>query len=347
MATSNKDKALLAESVRIIKLLNNDSRHFKWDDDAKETWERTYYRLDHDIKLLRFAEDAIGAISDCYLLYAVSCLGCTDTDGVRMFLRAMRDNNAGVTIMDIDNLDYVRERMKSLASLGFLFIFNYTVYAHDPNGKVNENGIKLFTMDKGGQTFMNQKLAKRTAVHEWMQAKPEFELIGWAACAYVHGRISNAGKYIEAKQGIFQTKAIGTVFIPSILRMSLEDGNPADLGFIDAFLHKGQGFMTDKDYADRCVFKVNLIKQYFFNRDSKGHIARVIVVVEDNADLVEIATWIDKMNNLVDDYDRIYFTGEGAMRYQTDIKNSFLQMRKGTGKQSQPFNFIPVVPDFL
>ena len=51
------------------------------------------------------------------------------------------------------------------------------------------------------------------------------------------------------------------------------------------------------------------------------------------------------MCNLVDDYDRLYFTGEGAMRYKTDIRGSFLQMRKGTAKQ--PLVFIPVVPDFL
>ena len=343
MGTSKKE--LLAESLRIRTLLNSDSRHFKWDDDAKETWLKSYYRLDHDVKLLRFSEDTIGAISDCFLLYAVTCLGCTDTDGVRMFLRAMRDNNAGVTIMDIDHLDYVRERMKSLVSLGFLFVFNYTVYDHDANGKVNMNGIKLFTMDKSGQSFMNQKLAKRTAIHEWIQAKPEFELIGWAACSYVHGRIANAGKYIESRQGIFQTKAIGTVFIPSILRMELNDGNQADIGFICAFLYKGHGFMSEKDYQDRCIFTVNLIKQYFFNRDSKKHIARAVVVVENNADLVEMATWIDRMNNLVDDYDRIYFTGEGAMRYQQDIKGAFLQMRKGTDKE--PLVFVPVVPDFL
>lgn len=343
MATNTKE--LMAKSIEIRHLLDSDARHFKWDDDAKETWERTYYRLEHDVKLLRFAEDAMGAISDCFILYAVACLGCTDTDGVRMFLRAMRDNSAGVTIMDIDNLDYVRERMKSLLSLGFLFTYNYTVYAHDKNGKLNENGIKLFTIDKSGQSFMNQKLAKRTAIHEWIQAKPEFELIGWAACSYVHGRVATSGKYIESKQGIFQTKAIGTAFIPSILRMELNDGKAADIGFISAFLYKGQGFMTEHDYEDRCIFTVNLIKQFFFNRDSKKRIARAVVVVENNADLVEIGTWIDKMGNLVDDYDRLYFTGEGAMRYKTDIRGSFLQMRKGTAKQ--PLVFIPVVPDFL
>jgi hypothetical protein len=336
-------KELLAESVRIRNLLNSDSRHFKWNDDAKETWEKKYRRLEHDIKLLRFAEDSMGAISDCYLLYAVACLGCTDTDGIRMFLRAMRDNCAGVSIMDIDNLDYVRNRLKSLVSLGFLFVLNYTVYAHDTKGKLNENGIKLFTIEKGGQSFMNQKLAKRTEIHEWMQAKPEYELIGWAAASYVQGFLSNSGRYIEAKQGVFQTKAIGRVFIPGIVKMKLSDDRPVDVGIISAYLHKGQGFMTDTDYESRCKFTVNLIKQYLFNRDSKKHIARVVVVVEDNADLVEVASWIENMDILSDDYDRIYFTGEGAIRYQSDIKNVFLQMVKGATKQP----FIPVQPDFL
>lgn len=342
MATKNE---ILQESLNIRNLLNSDARHFKWDDDAHETWGKSYNKLERDVKLLRFAEDTMGATSDCFLLYAVAMLGVTDTDGVRMFLRAMRDNNAGVTIMDIDNLDYVRERMKSLMQLGFLFRFNYTVYAHDMNGKINENGIKLFTIEKDGQQFMNQKLAKRTAIHDWLQAKPEFELIGWAACSYVHGRIANEGKYIESKQGVFTTKAIGTVFIPSIVRMEIDDGKSADIGLIDAYLRKGKGFMSEKDYEDRCAYKVNLIKQFFFNRDSKKRIARVVVVVENNADLVEMATWITKADNLVDDYDRIYFTGEGAMRYVSNISGAFLQMRKGTAKQ--PLVFVPEKPDFL
>lgn len=341
-------KELLAESVNIRNLLNTDARHFKWDDDCRNSWTKTYHRIENDVKLLRFAEDTMGAMSDCFLLYAVACLGVADTDSVRMFLRAMRDNSTGVTIMDIDNLDYVRERMKSLVNLGFLFNFNYTVFAHDTNGQLVENGVKLFTIDKGGQTFMNQKLAKRTAVHEWLQAKPEFEIIGWAACSYVQGRIANSGKYIEAKQGVYTTKAIGTVFIPGILRMDHSESNaPVDIGFFSAFLYKGAGFMSEADYERRCDFIVKSIKQYFFNRDYKHVVARAVIVVENNADLVEMAKWIYELGYLSEDFDRIYFTGEGAMRYIQDIRGSFLQMKLNAPSAKEPYSFIPVTPDFL
>ena len=344
---AEKDKKLLGVSLNIRKQLNSDSRHFKWDDDVKNSWEKNYNRLERDVKLLRFAEDTMGAISDCFLLYAVACLGVADTDSVRMFLRAMRDNSAGVTIMDIDNLDYVRERMKALVHLGFLFRFNYTVYAHDTKGKLNENGIKLFTIEPEGQNFMNQKLAKRTVVQDWYQAKPQYEIIGWAASSYVQGRIANSGRYIEAKQGLFATKAIGQVFIPGILRMGVGKGDDvADIGFLSAFLYKGEGIMTENDYKRRCAYLVNVIKQFFYNRDSKKHIARMVIVVENNADLVEMATWIEKVGNLTEDYDRIYFTGEGAMRYVADIRGAFLQMRK-TDTKTKDIPFVPVVPDFL
>ena len=346
MKTTNEQ---LKKSVALRNLLNSDSRHYKFNDEVIDSWGKEYHRLDHDIKLLRFAEDQMGAYSDCFVLYAIACLGVADQESIRMFLRALRDNCAGVTIMDVDNPDYVRERLKALVGLGFIFKFHYTVDALNSEGEVIPNGVTLFTIDPGGQTFMNKVLEKRTVVHEWIQAKPIFELVGWAACSYVAGRVINAGKFIEARQGVFATKIVGTVFMPGMFKM-LVDGQEAYIGFINAFLHRGKGMETASDYEKRCEYMVTVISQYFYNRDKKHVLNRLVVIVENNADLVEIADWINKDGSLVEDYDRLYFTGEGAMRYVHDIRNAFLQMKKETGKKegtNEGYSFVPVVPDFL
>ena len=60
-----------------------------------------------------------------------------------------------------------------------------------------------------------------------------------------------------------------------------------------------------------------------------------------------MAKWIDQCGYVSEDYDRIYFTGEGALRYIQDIRGSFLQMKKNAPSAKEPYSFVPVVPDFL
>lgn len=345
MKTTNEQlNEQLKKSVALRTILNSNSRHYRFEEGVIDSWGKEYHRLEHDIKLLRFAEDQMGAYSDCFILYAIACLGVADQESIRMFLKALRDNCAGVTIMDVDNPDYVRERLRALVSLGFIFKFHYSLEVLNGDNEAIPNAVTLFTIDPGGQTFMNKVLEKRTVVHEWLQAKPIFELVGWAACSYVAGRVINEGKFIEARQGVFATKIVGTVFIPGLFKMII-DGQEAYVGFINAFLHRGKGMETVSEYMKRCEYMVTVINQYFFNRDKKRVVARMVVVVENNPDLVEIADWINKDGSLENDYDRLYFTGEGAMRYVRDIRKSFLQMKKTVTNEG--YSFVTVVPDFL
>ena len=343
-AMSDEKKRILTEAVHIREQLNSGIRHYQYYEGIEDNWIKELHYMDHDIKMLAFAKSELDAISDIYLLYAVACLGVTEMEGIKLFLSAVKNSTAGVTTMDVTNTDYLRSRLKYLTRIGMFFKFRYTVEIED-NGETKENSITLYTIVKDAQTFMNQKLGKKLAVHEWIQAKPAFELMGWSAGAYTAGVIAQSDRFLEFKQGVFATKAIGTTFIPAIVKLKLTDTEPVYVGVMSAFLHRLKGAQSENDYQDNCILLVNTIKQYLYSRDAKQQYARAVVVVEDNADLNEAAEWIVKSGRLEEDYDRIYFTGEGALKTIVDTKKAFLGIIKDTSKQG--YTFIPQEPDFL
>lgn len=342
--TKPSKKSILAETVHIREQLNNDVRHYKYIEEAEESWAKEIHYMEHDVKLLAFARNELDAISDCYLIYAVACLGVTEAEGIKLFLSAIKKSTAGVTIMDVDNNDYLRGRLKYLTRLGMFFRFKYTVHVEN-KGEMKENIITLYTVLNDAQTFMNKKLAKNLAINDWIQAKPIYELMGWASAAYAAGKIAQSDKFIEFDQGVFATKAIGTRFIPSIVKLRYQEDDVVYVGVIGAFLHRLKGGQSERDYEKNCSKLVAVIKQFLYSRDVNGHYGRVVMVVEDNGDLNEMAEWIHKSQNLEEDYDRIYFTGEGALKTIPDLGRSFLVMKKEDTKNG--YSFVPKVPDFI
>ena len=335
------------QGVKIRQQLSTGPRHFIYSKDARDNNEKTLVHIEPDIKLMKFARDTMGAISDCYIIYAVTCLGVADIDAIRSFLYTMKAYNGDLYIMDTTNPDNVRSRLKNLVSLGFLFKFMYKADTYDNEGEPVRDAVSLYMVENDGQTFMSQKLGKKTAVHKWLAAKPVFELIGWAAASYVATRVAAAGKFVEFKQGVFQTKISGITFIPSIVKMKKStDGEVAYIGFFPAFLHKDTSFMRDSDYTDYCLRLFNNIKQYFFFYDQKEKPCRVVIVVEDNADLVEVAKFLKNMTLLDDFLGRIFFIGEGVVKQNKDkFSDKFLCMEKNTTKDG--FTFYSATPDFL
>lgn len=341
------EKAEKALSVKLKTQLNSGIRRYVCSEKMKDTLEKEFKYLEQDIKLKRFAADEIGMVSDCYLLYAVACLGVADIESIAMFDTAVYGTDAGLHIMDVNNSDYLRNRLEALMINGLLFKMKYVIDTFDEDGNPRVTHNSFYIIEKDGLTFMNRVLSKRVVGQSWLVASNPYELIGNCAAGYVAGMLSRGGKFLEFKQGIFSTKAIGTVFIPSIVKLELSNGEPIYVGVIDAFLHRYEITQTKGDYEDRCIFKVNTIKQYLYHRDSRDNYAAVVVTVEDNKDLNEIAYWIGRVGNLSDDYDRIFFTGEGIFRHN-DIKKKkklFLKMKELPGDKG--IEFVPVEPEFL
>ncbi len=349
--TVSKKKTLTASERDAIKgqlyireHLDSPVRHYKYSEEIEESWKKELHYLDHDVKMLSFARNELDAISDCYLIYAVSCLGVTEAEGIKLFLTAIKNSTAGVTIMDVDNSDYLRGRLKALTRLGMFFRFKYKVTV-EHKGEMKDNLITLYTTLKDSQAFMNQKLGKNLVFNDWIQAKPHFELMGWAAAAYTASVIAQSDRFIEFDQGVFSTKAIGTRFIPSIVKLRLNESEPVYVGVMGAFLHRLKGGQSENDYKRNCSKAVAIIKQFLYSKDSGDKYARMVVVVEDNADLNEMADCIQASENLFDDYDRVYFTGEGALKTIPDVKKCFLVMKRENTEKG--YSFVPKEPDFM
>lgn len=344
-------KDVVKKSVIPRKQLDSDIRHFKFNEECSESWQKEFNYKNQDVKLLRFARDEIGMISDLFLLYAVAILGIADLDTIRSFLSTIKNNDVGGQIMDVSKKDLVKLRIKSLHANGLLFRYRYNVYALNTEGENVVNEITLYTLEPDSQAFMNNKLAKRTVFRDWFAVKPMYELIGWAAAGYVATEVARKADFLEFKQGVFKTKAIGTVFNPCILKVNLKTApdSVTYIGFFSSFLHHDSKIHLTGDYEDICIRLVSSIKQYFFFRDQKKSIARAVVVCEDNADLVEITSWIHKMENvchLKEDYDRLYFTGEGIVKNSDDISKCFLQMVEDT-TEKRGYSIVSASPDFV
>lgn len=337
-------------ALTIRQSLNEGLRRYVYTKDAIGSYEKNYTYLNEDVRLLRFSEDTIGAQSDCFILYAISMMGIADIDGIRLFLGALSSRNKELYIADMSDTDTVRTRIKTLWENGFLLKHTYQVFVEDtPGFEGKMNNISLYTPLKFANSFMNQRLEKHVVYDEWFCAKPLFDLVGFTAAGFAAGKVAQTKGFIEQKQGVFKTPAIGVCFISCVLKMRTDKDQTAYVGFIPSFLHKDRSILTDDDYADMALRRVNTIKQYLFFRDQRRQLARAVIVVEDNADLVEVGKWIEETGTLYDDLDRIYFTGEGALRNvkSDSIKKKFLRLVKPKKKGEVAVDFEAVVPDFI
>ena len=342
----------LKKSIEIRNLFDAPNRRYVFTQEVADSCQKSFHFVQSDLKLLRFAQDELGAVSDCHVLYAVAMLASSEAEAVRLFLNALSVHNKDLAISDMTGREILRSRLKALFNGGLLFRHQYEV----PNLYDEEAGtyssalVTLYTVTGGAQAMVNQKLEKHLQMNEWVQAKQIGELIGWASCAYVLGMLSANAAYKEVRQGLIKTPAVGQAFHPGYLITNTGGDQDYHVGVFRAFLHRNKASQTDEDFEKACFYQVTLIKQFFFMQDKKSHYARAVVVVEDNADLVHMAEWILQSGALSGDLDRVYFTGEGAVRtIGRNLSDCFLQMEdtRDNPKSRMDYNFLAVKPDFL
>jgi len=364
MTAASTNAALKRKSAKIRVSLDNPNRIYVYTKDSKDSYEKIFNYVQDDVKLSQFAKDEIAVASDCYLLYAITLLGVCDIEGIRLFLSAMAKKNSDLSIADMGDVSGVRKRLRAFVANGMLFksffVANTAGEVADAidgggdeptngnNAPVKKNFVSLYSISTNSQALMNKKLGRRTEVNKWLQAMPLYEMMGWAACAYVAGRLASNQAFIEQIQGVYSTKAVNKVYIPGILKMQSEEfNNIAYVGLVPSFLHMDKSIKTREMFEEDCHFFIKRMHQYFYAMDVKKRLARLVVVVEDNADLVAMCKRIHNEGVLKDDYNRLYFTGEGVLRLSknTKLENCFLQMVED--KSETGFSYIPVVPDFI
>lgn len=353
MATSTSTTAK-REAVKIRTELSNPVRYFSYTKLARDTHVRVQEFLPQDAKLTEFARGEIAMTSDCFLLYAIAVLGVADLQSIRLFLSALSNKNKDLSIMDMSDSASVRRRLRKLASNGMLFKHAYEVEKkatgeESPDG-ADSNHVTLYTITNSTQDLMNKRLGRRVVVNDWIQGLPLYEMMGWAACSFVSGMIARNKGYIEQVQGIYTTKAIGTVIFPNIIKMkSTMEPGLAYVGLMYAFLHLDRTSKTEEWFNEDCHYMVKRMKQFLYSQDAKHRLVRLVVVVEDNEDLVQMATRMVKDGQIEEsDFDRIFFTGEGVIRQAktTSFTKCFLRV-KSDSSDDNGFVYEPVKPDFI
>lgn len=348
VAVEKKIPESIKRAVYLREMLNNNNRNFAYGKRAEHSYKKIFVPVEHDIRLMRFASDHIGALSDCFILYAVSMMGVSTIENIILFLKALAEKNKDLSLPNIKDYELIKRRVESLIKNGFLFKHHYEVAIENEAGDKMVKKVNLFSIEKSGLQLINQRLGSKVVINDWMDAKPLNELMGWGACGYVQGRVASSGKFIEHKQGLFRTKAFGTALFPGELRMQQKNGESVSVGFVQGFMRHNKAAQTVEQYEDSCFKMINMIKQYFYMKDVVKKVnSCMVIVVEDNPDLMAVADFIHKTKALVDDYDRIYFTGEGVIRAAQsakEVKEGFLQLRAVSEKE---VDFVPCEPVFI
>jgi len=321
-------KSLEAATIEARTALNNMNRRFQVTEEIVENFSKTYHRVDNDIRLLRFAQDSNGTLSDAFILYAIAMLGVTDRDSVQLFLNALKTSTKELSIYDTSNDDAYRSRLKMLMENGFLFRHKYSRTVTNPYTNLpSTHEVSLYTIEQGALTFMNQKLGTRVKGNDWICAKPIEELMGWASCSYAISKMANNDSFCKFKPGIFRSKSLGVVKLPCELKTMV--GNDAFyVSTIPAFFHRNVSRQSKDAYMEECLYKINVIKNYFYVRATQEKSPFMVVVCENVADMEEMVRLIVDSEVLLNYTERIYFTGEGLLALSDNLKNCFLQMVK-------------------
>ena len=321
---------MLKKTYLVRKGLDRENRHFVYTDDIEQTYTKVFNYVSADVKMLDFAREEIGMISDCYILYAVAHLGVAEVDTIMCFLKALCKKYPDLSII-CDDKNVIRDRLRLLHRKGYLFKHRYNT-VNTTKGEEQKETVSLYSLSEDANNLVKQRLQKRVSMNSLIQMKPIKELIGWSCAGLVGSMIaSNSVGFENYLERVLRTKQLGTVYMPCELK--IVDGEDSYyIAVVSSYLGINKQYQTDMDYAEWCAFKINTIKNYLNCRTTKG-VSYVVVAVEDNADLNEITQMIHNSRFLEEYYERILFTGEGAVRDFLPVKDAFLSMRKESSSE--------------
>lgn len=90
---------ILEQAITIRDHLDSNKRIFVAEDPyAVDTFETKFKRVDNDTRLLRYANDQIGCISDCFILLAIMTLGVCDIISIQNYLHSMHIKNPNYSL---------------------------------------------------------------------------------------------------------------------------------------------------------------------------------------------------------------------------------------------------------
>lgn len=331
----------------LIGQLESDKRLYVCKPEILENYVKRFNMRTEDERLLEFAKDrALGAYSDCYILYAVAYMGACSLEAIHAFLYGLS--------VRYPHLSIVRERkdlelrIRALRNMGLLFVFSYDIEAVDEVTRIKDvQKISLVTTTENGYHVARQRLKlPNLMINNGFQYKSFDEIIGWASTAFVASRVLLGSYFHELTERRLGTKQI-TAFLPFEMKTKL-DGNTCYVGFVDGFFHRNDMIQDEKAYIYDCLRKMDIIRNYLNARTSKD-MSCVVVVVESREDLYEVGKFVARTHVLTEDQNicRIFFTGEGLIREcGENIARAFLRLQL-SDQEECGYQFVAVTPLFV
>lgn len=328
-----------AKAIIIRQHLNSEQRRYIVNDTLINSFSILYEKASMDKRLYYYATDKFGSVSDCWILYAVMLLGVCDISAISHCLQAFSNNSTDLALPDYNNLDALKVRIKKLHSIGFLVKTSFCV-----NEQQGNKYCSLYSCAADAIDFIAQRLDKPYKSIAWIQAKRPQEAVSWGAATLVGSTLALYPSFKKFGLGrlYFQKK---TTYYPVELKYKIGE-TEYDVAVIDSFLSFDKRVMTNDDFKDFIIQKLNTIMQYIEYRSNVCN-ARVVCVIENNENLVLLAKWIKKVERLRDILPFIYFIGEGAVKdFNGDAAYCMLKM-ECSEKYEAGFTFYQAYPDFL
>ena len=171
---------LMKKTYLIRKSIDSGNRHFVYSEEVETGYVKIFNYVNSDMKLLEFARDSYGMISDCFILYAVGHMGVAEVDSILTFLRALAKKNPDLNI-NCTSKESIKDRLRLLQKKGYLFKHRYEVLANNGDS-VGKDVVAIYSLSEDAYQLVKQRLQKRLSINSAIQMKPMKELIGWA-CA--------------------------------------------------------------------------------------------------------------------------------------------------------------------
>ena len=281
--------------------------------DPKMELEKNYKCVSYEQKSLAFINGDVFAISDSFIVYAITVLGCAEAGVIAEFLKIYKKNNPDFLIPEFDK-DTIKTRLAALKKTGFLFNINYV-----DNTECNKNPDytsgshhSLYTAGKDATTLMNSRLRRQVKPNTWIASKPMDELLGIAASAMVFTKLMASPWFVKLENAIFKGRNCGTVKLDNEF-ISEMGKQKYYVGMMSVYLHMQPDFMSDENYTELINYKLNVINDYLLNRTKKG-IAKMILVCESNKDMVRMAQAIINSGAFTQEVlNNIHFTSAGLV----------------------------------
>lgn len=355
MTTTELTQMKRHSSILLKKLNDRTITHLYYDNTVADTNKLEYNRITPDQQAFAIMNGDVGTISDCFILYMIARLRCTDflslQRAMHYYSKLHPEYTMGSLAFSDSKADFLRARLRDLFKAGLICHVRYDNSGLSPtvsDTDVGYTGVSLLMMlTPSGLSLMNRRLKRHLPESGWgfFFAAPVYDLIGTASSAYIASCLMKYPTFKEFGPGIFSTKIVGTAYVDAELRFKAPSG-VVNVAIIPSYLHKeDRRILDDESYKADRNRKLDIIRNYLYCKIKNSDDARVIICCETYDDLKEISSHVYRLS-IFDSYrNKIYFTGEGiAQSLGGDMHKALLSITdvvtKSGGTEKKGYTFI-------